>query len=78
MQPARKLGQSGLEVSPLCFGGNVFGWTADERRENSLHRKLLRARGWSRPSGLRLNCQQEPALAAEVQLIFLFAALLGF
>jgi aryl-alcohol dehydrogenase-like predicted oxidoreductase len=26
----RKLGQSGLEVSPLCFGGNVFGWTADE------------------------------------------------
>ncbi len=26
----RKLGKSGLEVSPLCFGGNVFGWTADE------------------------------------------------
>jgi aryl-alcohol dehydrogenase-like predicted oxidoreductase len=26
----RKLGQSGLEVSPLCFGGNVFGWTVDE------------------------------------------------
>jgi aryl-alcohol dehydrogenase-like predicted oxidoreductase len=26
----RRLGQSGLEVSPLCFGGNVFGWTADE------------------------------------------------
>ncbi|HEY6308541.1 MAG TPA: aldo/keto reductase [Candidatus Angelobacter sp.] len=26
----RKLGNSGLEVSPLCFGGNVFGWTADE------------------------------------------------
>jgi aryl-alcohol dehydrogenase-like predicted oxidoreductase len=26
----RKLGQSGLEVSPLVFGGNVFGWTADE------------------------------------------------
>jgi aryl-alcohol dehydrogenase-like predicted oxidoreductase len=26
----RKLGRSGLEVSPLCFGGNVFGWTADE------------------------------------------------
>ena len=26
----RKLGQSGLEVSPLCFGGNVLGWTADE------------------------------------------------
>jgi aryl-alcohol dehydrogenase-like predicted oxidoreductase len=26
----RKLGNSTLEVSPLCFGGNVFGWTADE------------------------------------------------
>lgn len=27
----RELGKSGLKVSPLCFGGNVFGWTADER-----------------------------------------------
>jgi aryl-alcohol dehydrogenase-like predicted oxidoreductase len=26
----RKLGSSDLQVSPLCFGGNVFGWTADE------------------------------------------------
>lgn len=26
----RKLGNSGLEVAPLVFGGNVFGWTADE------------------------------------------------
>src|SRR5947208_5595384 len=26
----RKLGDSGLEVGPLAFGGNVFGWTADE------------------------------------------------
>jgi aryl-alcohol dehydrogenase-like predicted oxidoreductase len=26
----RKLGRSDLEVSPLCFGGNVFGWTLDE------------------------------------------------
>jgi aryl-alcohol dehydrogenase-like predicted oxidoreductase len=26
----RKIGHSGLEVSPLAFGGNVFGWTADE------------------------------------------------
>ena len=25
----RKLGNSGLEVAPLAFGGNVFGWTAD-------------------------------------------------
>ncbi|MDR2187145.1 MAG: aldo/keto reductase [Azonexus sp.] len=26
----RPLGRSGLSVSPLCFGGNVFGWTVDE------------------------------------------------
>src|SRR5215468_466129 len=26
----RKLGNSGLEVSPLCFGCNVFGWTVKE------------------------------------------------
>jgi len=26
----RKLGRTGFEVAPLAFGGNVFGWTADE------------------------------------------------
>ena len=26
----RRLGRSDLAVAPLCFGGNVFGWTADE------------------------------------------------
>src|ERR687886_779626 len=26
----RKLGRSDIEVAPLAFGGNVFGWTADE------------------------------------------------
>ena len=26
----RRLGNSALEVAPLTFGGNVFGWTADE------------------------------------------------
>jgi aryl-alcohol dehydrogenase-like predicted oxidoreductase len=29
---ARPLGRSGLQVAPLAFGGNVFGWTADEGR----------------------------------------------
>lgn len=28
--PKRKLGCSGLDIAPLVFGGNVFGWTADE------------------------------------------------
>ena len=32
----RQLGRSELTVSPLCFGGNVFGWTADERTSFSL------------------------------------------
>ncbi len=25
-----QLGRSGIAVAPWCFGGNVFGWTADE------------------------------------------------
>jgi aryl-alcohol dehydrogenase-like predicted oxidoreductase len=32
----RQLGGSGLMVAPLCFGGNVFGWTADEATSFSL------------------------------------------
>jgi aryl-alcohol dehydrogenase-like predicted oxidoreductase len=32
----RMLGRSGLKVSPLCFGGNVFGWTIDEKRSFEL------------------------------------------
>jgi aryl-alcohol dehydrogenase-like predicted oxidoreductase len=30
VQPTIALGSTGLAVSPLCLGGNVFGWTADE------------------------------------------------
>ena len=26
----RKLGRSGIEISPFVFGGNVFGWTVDQ------------------------------------------------
>lgn len=29
--PLRRLGDTDLHVFPLCLGGNVFGWTADER-----------------------------------------------
>jgi aryl-alcohol dehydrogenase-like predicted oxidoreductase len=25
-----RIGGTDLEVFPLCLGGNVFGWTADE------------------------------------------------
>jgi aryl-alcohol dehydrogenase-like predicted oxidoreductase len=32
----RPLGNTGLQVAPLAFGGNVFGWTADEATSHSL------------------------------------------
>jgi aryl-alcohol dehydrogenase-like predicted oxidoreductase len=32
----RALGRSGIEVAPLVFGGNVFGWTVDESRAPGL------------------------------------------
>src|SRR3954467_12728133 len=32
----RALGRSAIQVSPLCFGGNVFGWTVDEKTSFSL------------------------------------------
>jgi len=28
----RELGRSGIMVSPFCLGGNVFGWTIDEKQ----------------------------------------------
>jgi aryl-alcohol dehydrogenase-like predicted oxidoreductase len=38
---SRPLGRSGLQVPPLCFGGNVFGWTADETTSGRLLDALL-------------------------------------
>ena len=32
----RPLGNTGLRIAPLVFGGNVFGWTADEQRSLAL------------------------------------------
>src|SRR6202012_2439676 len=32
----RKIGTSDLQVAPLVLGGNVFGWTADERTSFSI------------------------------------------
>jgi aryl-alcohol dehydrogenase-like predicted oxidoreductase len=32
----RPLGPTGLRIAPLVFGGNVFGWTADESRSVEL------------------------------------------
>lgn len=32
----RALGRTGLEIAPLVFGGNVFGWTADQATSFSM------------------------------------------
>jgi aryl-alcohol dehydrogenase-like predicted oxidoreductase len=32
----RKLGRSALSIAPLALGGNVFGWTADEKTSHRL------------------------------------------
>lgn len=32
----RKLGRSNIDTAPLVFGGNVFGWTADQARSFEL------------------------------------------
>ncbi len=32
----RQLGNTGIEIVPLVFGGNVFGWTADEETSFAL------------------------------------------
>src|SRR5919205_1472843 len=39
----RPLGRSGLRVPPLCFGGNVFGWTADAATSFTLLDRLVEA-----------------------------------
>lgn len=39
----RKLGLSGLEVAPLVFGGNIFGWTVDEGASFKLLDEFLAA-----------------------------------
>lgn len=43
MPDLRKLGNSGIEVAPLAFGGNVFGWTADEATSFRLLDKFVDA-----------------------------------
>ncbi|WP_449468158.1 aldo/keto reductase [Stenotrophomonas humi] len=36
MTQLRELGRSGLQASPIAFGGNVFGWSADEKTSFAL------------------------------------------
>jgi aryl-alcohol dehydrogenase-like predicted oxidoreductase len=30
------LGRTGLDVFPICLGGNLFGWTADEPQSRAV------------------------------------------
>ena len=39
----RRLGNSGLEIAPLMFGGNVLGWTADEAASFALLDRFVAA-----------------------------------
>ena len=41
----KNLGNSGLEVSSLCFGGNIFGWTVDEATSFKLLDAFVEAGG---------------------------------
>src|SRR5580692_10379211 len=41
--PRRPLGRSGIDIPPLVFGGNVFGWTVDEPTSYRLLDALLDA-----------------------------------
>jgi aryl-alcohol dehydrogenase-like predicted oxidoreductase len=39
----RPLGRTGIQVPPLCFGGNVFGWTVDEAASHALLDRMVDA-----------------------------------
>ncbi len=39
----RTLGRTGLSISPVVFGGNVFGWTADEKTSFDLLDRFFEA-----------------------------------
>jgi len=41
----RKLGRTDLDVSVLCFGGNVFGWTTDAARSAAVLDAFMEAGG---------------------------------
>ena len=40
-----KIGATSLDVFPLCLGGNVFGWTADEKQSFAVLDAYARAGG---------------------------------
>ncbi|MBV4413903.1 aldo/keto reductase [Enterobacteriaceae bacterium YMB-R22] len=45
-EDTRELGKSGIQVPKLTFGGNVFGWTVDEKQSFSLLDALVERGLW--------------------------------
>ena len=43
----RRLGRTDLDVSVLCFGGNVFGWTTDAAQSAAMLDAFVEAGGVS-------------------------------
>ena len=41
----RRLGRTDLDVSVLCFGGNVFGWTTDAGQSAAVLDAFMEAGG---------------------------------
>ena len=66
----RKLGRSGLEIAPIVFGGNVFGWSVDQARANALLDRVCRSRA-STPSTRRtpIRAGYRTALDGESEII---------
>ena len=38
---SKELGNTGLQISPIIFGGNVFGWTLDEKESFKMLDEVL-------------------------------------
>jgi aryl-alcohol dehydrogenase (NADP+) len=45
MMQQREIGRSGIKVTPLMLGGNVFGWTADEAASHAILDAFVEAGG---------------------------------
>src|SRR5690606_40015976 len=39
----RSLGKTGLQIAPMVFGGNVFGWTVDQQKAFTLPDRFVDA-----------------------------------
>jgi aryl-alcohol dehydrogenase-like predicted oxidoreductase len=45
VEPRSRLGRTDLDVFPICLGGNVFGWTADEQQSRAVLDAYVGAEG---------------------------------